>query len=221
VGEVVLKLSIDQILEDLKDSDPEIKRLAAKALVQHAPRPDELALSVIEQADRSTAMVVYDVLFDAPGDYSMVFRQGARDPDPDVRCKAIRYLFRNKAFKITDGVQWLKDEDPYVRRRVISYLSWINDRASLPPILALATQDQDPKVRKDALRLIAVWGRHEHVGAIMPALEDSDVEVRVQAIQTLKRITGEDFGEPSGATADELEWIVARWQGWWEITKEK
>lgn len=215
-----MKLSIDQILEDLKDSDPEIKRMAAKALVQHAPRPDELALSVIEQADRSTVMVVYDVLFDAPGDYSMVFRQGAQDPDPDVRCKAIRYLFRNKAFKITDGVQWLKDEDPYVRRRVISYLSWINDRASLPPILALATQDQDPKVRKDALRLIAVWGRHEHVGAVMPALEDREVEVRVQAIQTLKRITGEDFGEPSGATEDELEWIVARWQGWWEITKD-
>lgn len=215
-----MKLSIDQILEDLKDNDPEIKRLAAKALVQHASRPDEVALSVLEQSDKTTAQVIYDVLFDAPGDYTKVFRRGAEDEDPCVRCHAIRYLFRNKAFKRDDGLRWLTDEDPYVRRRVISYLSWINDRASLAPILGLATQDSDPRVRKDALRLISVWGRREDAGHIMVALEDKDAEVRTQAIHTLKKITGEDFGEPVDASDDELAWIVARWQGWWEITKE-
>lgn len=214
-----MKLSIDQILEDLRDNDPEIKRLAAKALVQQTSRPDEVALSALEQADRTTSQIIYDVLFDAPGDYTQVFRRGAQDTDPCVRCHAIRYLFRNKAFHRDDGLRWLSDEDPYVRRRVISYLSWINDRASIEPILALATQDPDPYVRRDALRLVSVWGKRADAGRIMAALEDTDPEVRTQAIHTLKKITGENFGEPTGASEDELEWIVARWQGWWEITK--
>lgn len=215
-----MKLSIDQILDDLRDSDPEIKRLAAKALVQNTSRPDEVALSVLEQSDKATAQVIYDVLFDAPGDYTSVFRRGAEDVDPSVRCHAIRYLFRNKAFKRDDGLKWLADEDPYVRRRVISYLSWINDRASLEHILGLVTRDPDARVRKDALRLVSVWGRREDARHIIPALKDNDLEVLIQAIHTLKKITGEDFGEPAGASDEELEWIIARWQGWWELTKE-
>jgi len=218
--EGVLKLSLDQILVDLKDGDPEIKRMATKALVQQGPRPQEMFVSILEQADRPTIMVIYDVLFDAPGDFSTVFQRGSEDHDPHVRCLAIRYLFRNGSFKRHDGIRWLKDGDPYVRRRVISYLSWINDRASLKPIITLAIEDPDPKVRRDALRLVGVWGRTQDAGKIIAVLEDKDSEVRTQAIQTLKKITGEDFGEPVGASENELAWIIARWQGWWEITKE-
>ena len=43
----------------------------------------------------------------------------------------------------------------------------------------------------------------------------------MHAIHALKRLTGEDFGDPIGASDDEFEWIVAKWQGWWEIMKER
>lgn len=96
----------------------------------------------------------------------------------------------------------------------------MNDRSSLGTIMHLAVRDSDPKVRKDALKLVSVWGRKNDAGNLIDALKDKDIEVKIQAICTLKKITGEDFGNPTGATEDELSWIVAKWQSWWKIVKD-
>lgn len=213
-------VGLDQILRDLKDKDPEIKRMAAQAVLKQSPSPDDVFFSVLQDADRSTAFAIYDALFESPQDFSSIFKQATDDPDPRVRSQAIRYLFRRGSFRVEDGIKWLKDDDPYVRRRVLSYLSWSNDRSAIKLVAKLAAEDPDPLVRKDALRLIAVWGTREDAGIIIETLKDEDFEVKAQAIYTLKKITGEDFGEPIGVSEDQLEWIVARWQGWWEITKE-
>ena len=117
-------------------------------------------------------------------------------------------------------VKWLEDRDPYVRRRVVNYLSWINESRALKPIASLAVNDPDPLVRSDALRLIALWGNKGEAELIIQALDDDDLQVRSQAVYALSRITGEDFGDPISASEDELEWIVAKWQAWWEIVKE-
>jgi hypothetical protein len=76
-------------------------------------------------------------------------------------------------------------------------------------------------VRKDALRLVGIWGSRKDVQHVILTLDDDAVEVRVQAVRTMKRLTGEDFGEPLGVTGDEFEWIVAKWQGWWELMRER
>jgi HEAT repeat protein len=215
-----LTLNMNDILQDLKDSNPEIKRLAARALAQQGDSSQNLILDALESADRDTAAIMYETLFDAPGDFTKVFNKGTKEKDPYIRSQSIRYLFRNGSFNPTEGVNWLNDRDPYVRRRVISYLSWMNDRSSLGSIMHVAVKDEDPKVRKEALKLASVWGRKNDAGNIIDALKDKDAEVKVQAIFTLKKITGEDFGNPSGASDDELSWIVAKWQGWWKIIKD-
>jgi hypothetical protein len=138
-----------------------------------------------------------------------------------VRARAIRYLFRRGAFRPEDGIKWLEDSDSYVRRRVISYIFWLNDKSSLGAVARLCIEDPDESVRKDCLRLIAIWGSIENVEQVIQALEDPSHEVRMQAVQTLKKLTGEDFGEPLGASSEEFEWIIARWQGWWEIMRER
>lgn len=215
-----LTLNMNDILQDLKDSNPEIKRMAAKALAQQGDTSQHLIIEALESADKDTATIMYDTLFDTPGDFTKVFYKGTEERDPHIRCQSIRYLFRNGSFKPSEGITWLNDRDPYVRRRVISYLSWMNDRSSLSTIMHIAVKDNDPKVRKDALKLASVWGRKNDAGNIIDALKDKDAEVKIQAICTLKKITGEDFGNPSGATDDELSWIVAKWQGWWKIIKD-
>jgi len=211
---------MDDILQDLRDSDPEIKRLAAKALAQHGNLEQARIAEALNSSDKLTSTIVYDTLFDAPGDFTPLFHSGVKDSDPHIRCQSIRYLFRNGSFKPSEGIQWLKDSDPYVRRRVISYLSWMNDRSSLDSIMMLAVKDEDAKVRKDALKLVSVWGRKADAGNIIQALSDSDMEVKIQAISTLKKITGEDYGDPSNASDDELSWIIAKWNGWWKIARE-
>ncbi len=215
-----MALNMNDILQDLKDSNPEIKRMAAKALTQQGNASQNLIIEALESADKDTATIMYDTLFDTPGNFTKVFYKGTEERDPHIRCQSIRYLFRNGAFKPSEGIQWLNDHDPYVRRRVISYLSWMNDRSSLGTIMHLAVRDSDPKVRKDALKLVSVWGRKNDAGNLIDALKDKDIEVKIQAICTLKKITGEDFGNPTGATEDELSWIVAKWQSWWKIVKD-
>ncbi|MGC9323120.1 MAG: HEAT repeat domain-containing protein [Desulfomonilia bacterium] len=214
-------IGLNRILEDLKDTDPEIKRLAAKAILKESPSPDAVLSNVLEDADKPTAMAIYDVLFDAEHDFTQIFYQATLDSDARVRRQAIRYLFRKGMFKAEDGIRWLSDSDPYVRRRVISYLFWVHDRSSIDEVIRVSVLDPDPLVRKDALRLVSIWGEKKDVHHVIQALEDPSIEVRIQAIQTLKRLTGEDFGEPVGSNDDEFEWIVAKWQGWWEIMKER
>lgn len=215
------RAGLDQILVDLKDSDPEIKKLAAKALLADPSCSDQLIASILSDADKTTSEIIYDALFDNENDFPAVFHAATNDPDPDLRRKAVRYLFRRGMFTTEQGIKWLDDSDPYVRRRVISYLFWINDKAALESVIRLALKDPDPMVRKDALRLAGIWGSMKDVQVVIKALEDPSVQVRMQAIWALKRLTGEDFGEPSSASDDEFEWIVAKWQGWWELMKER
>ncbi len=215
------RVGLDQILLDLKDSDPEIKKLAAHGLLRDPSCSGELIESILKEADHATAAILYEILFEDENDFSSVFYAASNDPDPKIRRLAIRYLFRRGTFTIEDGIRWLSDDDPYVRRRVISYLFWINDKSALEPVVRLAVDDPDPTVRKDALRLVGIWGSKEEIQHVIRALEDSTFDVRMQAIRTLKRLTGEDFGEPVGASDDEFEWIIAKWQGWWELMRER
>jgi HEAT repeat protein len=220
--EGVLKgVGLNQILRDLLDSDPEIKKMAAKVILRESSDPAKVFSSALKQADRPTASVIYDTLFDADNDFSSIFREATKDADAQVRARAIRYLFRKGRFRPEDGITWLTDSDPYVRRRVICYLFWVNDRVSLENVVILSTDDPDPLVRKDCLRLISIWGTKDHVSQVIKALDDPSHEVRIQAVHTMKRLTGEDFGEPVGASPEEFEWIVAKWQGWWEIMRER
>jgi HEAT repeat protein len=215
------RVGLDQILEDLTDNDPEIKKLAARALLKDSSCSDELISSILQDADKATSTILYETLFDDDKDFPAVFHTAASDQDPSVRRMAIRYLFRRGSFALDDGIAWLRDRDPYVRRRVISYLFWINDRSALESVVRLSLEDPEQAVRKDALRLVGIWGGKGEIPHAIKALEDSSLEVRMQAVRTLKRLTGEDFGEPGGASEDEFEWIIAKWQGWWELMKER
>jgi HEAT repeat protein len=221
MGDVLNGIGLNQIMRDLTDSDPEIKKMAAKAILRESDDPAQLLSTVLKDADRPTATVIYDILFDADDDFSLIFREAAESPDAQVRARAIRYLFRRGMLYPQDGIKWLEDPDPYVRRRVISYLFWINDKNSLEAVSILSNTDPDPMVRKDCLRLISIWGTKKDVPHALKALEDPSHHVRMQAINALRRLTGEDFGEPMGASPEEFEWIVAKWQGWWELMGER
>lgn len=214
-------VGLNQMMQDLYDADPEIKKMAARAILRESPDPVKVFSSVLKDADRPTSDAIYDILFEAEEDFSSIFKAATEHDDPKIRARAIRYLFRKGAFNPKDGTRWLADSDSYVRRRVISYLFWMNDAPSLKKVASLCTEDPDVSVRKDCLRLVSIWGTDGDVEQVVRALEDKSHEVRIQAVQTLKKITGEDFGDPLSASSEEFEWIVAKWQGWWEIMRER
>jgi len=218
---LVKGVGLDQMLRDLCDADPEIKKMAARAILKESSNPAKVFSSVLKDADGPTSEAIYDILFDADADFSGIFMSATEHEDPVVRARAIRYLLRRGAFEPKDGTKWLTDGDTYVRRRVISYLFWMNDAPSLEKVASLCTEDPDESVRKDCLRLVSIWGSDGDVEQVVRALEDKSHEVRIQAVQTLRKLTGEDFGDPLSASSEEFEWIVAKWQGWWEIMRER
>lgn len=166
------RVDLEQILRDLKDNNPEIKKMAAKAILKDPSCSGQFIASILKDADKPTAAAIYDVLFDDEKDYPEIFLEAAADPDPRVRRQAIRYLFRRGSFTVEDGIGWLNDNDPYVRRRVISYLFWINDRSVLESVIRLAVNDPDPMVRKDALRLVGIWGSRKDIQHVIHTLDD-------------------------------------------------
>ncbi|MCD6569604.1 MAG: HEAT repeat domain-containing protein [Deltaproteobacteria bacterium] len=214
------QIDIEQAIADLKDNSPEIKRMAAKAILKGSSTPEDIFTPVLKEADRATVKIIYDVLFDAGRDFSSIFMDATKDTDPRIRRQAIRYLFRKGKFKIDDGIKWLDDSDPYVRRRVLSYLAWTNEPSALERVARISITDSNPVIRKEAIKLLGIWGSKENAGPIIKALEDNNTKVRIQAVKTLEKMTGETFGDPVGASEDELEWITAKWQGWWEIVRE-
>jgi len=214
-------IALDQMLKDLLDPDPTIKKMAARAILRESDDPGQVLAGALDGADTQTLEAVLDVLFNSDGDFTEIFSGMTRHEDASIRAKAIRYLFRKGAFTPADAVAWLEDADPYVRRRAISYLFWMNDAPSLASVSRMCTTDPDESVRKDCLRLLSIWGGEKDLEHVIKALEDESFEVRLQAVQTLRRLTGEDFGDPAGAAPDEFEWIVAKWQGWWELTRKQ
>lgn len=73
--------------------------------------------------------------------------------------------------------------------------------------------------RQSATRVKAILsaGERNDVGAIpliIDRLDDDDVAVRSVAIQTLKRMTGEEFGYRSFDNVDVRSQAVARWRAW-------
>ncbi len=212
---------LKKAIRDIKDNNTEVKKLAAKAILRYSANPESIFESILEDGDRVTAFLVYETLYDAHQDFSSIFLKATKDIDPRVRRMAIRYLFRRSRFTIEDAIRWLKDSDPYVRRRVLRYMAWVADRSVKEHIARIAADDDDLLVRMEALRLLAVHGSKEDAGHVIKLLEEENPDLKVQAIKTLEEMTGEDFGEPLGASKEELDWITARWKGWWEIKEER
>jgi hypothetical protein len=75
-------IGLNQILKDLNDADPEIKKMAARAILKEIPDPARVLSEALKGADKPTATAIYDILFDAQADFSEIFHAATHDEDP-------------------------------------------------------------------------------------------------------------------------------------------
>ncbi len=210
-------MQIDRALTDLRDKDLEIKKMAVRAILKEIKDPEDIMSPVLKDADNSTKEIVYDALFEDSRDFSTLFHEAAKDPDPKIRGIAIRYLLRKGEVDIKTAIKWLDDKDPYVRRRVLSYLGWTKDQDTLKKVACLAVADSDPALRKEALGILGIWESKEAVGDVIKILDDEEIEFKRRAMKILEKITGKNFGDPYSVPDEELEWISVKWKSWWEL----
>jgi hypothetical protein len=86
--------------------------------------------------------------------------------------------------------------------------------ARLPADELRAHLDDDGELRLAAARAFARTADAGMVPDLIGLLTDADAKVGEAAHQALRRLTGEDFGPPTGATEQQREAAAAKWDAW-------
>src|SRR5262249_44171615 len=117
------------------------------------------------------------------------------DPEPDVRALAVWAIGDARA---PDAVEVLsplaKDPAPVVRLAVVRALCPISPTSAPEAVLALV-QDSDGETRRAAVRCVAAKGEPAP-GVLAVALGDGDKDVRLAALEGLRRRPQREAMEP-------------------------
>lgn len=90
--------------------------------------------------------------------------------------------------------------------------------AAGPPALERLAHDGDPKIRRQVVAAMGMLGSPTYTFTLIELLDD-ELGVRVAAMASLTRITGQDFSKDSGEAAG-ISDQVARWKRWWQTQAE-
>ena len=90
-----------------------------------------------------------------PDAVSYLEKAAAKDPDPDVRLKAVTLLGLNGGGPRQRAlVAALKDPQKEIRLAALKSLEQVGDTSAAPWIAQTASQDYEPEVRAEALRVL-------------------------------------------------------------------
>jgi tetratricopeptide (TPR) repeat protein len=80
---------------------------------------------------------------------------------------------------------------------------------------------QNPNIRRSAARFLGEWGDISAIPALIKALGDKNREVRFFSSESLKVLTGQDFGFNPNDTEENRKKSIKRWQEWWAKEESK
>jgi HEAT repeat protein len=117
------------------------------------------------------------------------------DSNPLIRREAVRVLGQLTSPLAAQGLQVaLNDGDQKVRLAVIDAWRQRGDSQSVEILARLVGSDTGQDVRMAAMRALAGFKDWRAARALAIALDDSDPAFQHRAIESLKSVTGKDFG---------------------------
>jgi len=133
------------------------------------------------------------------------------DPSPLVRAASVQVLAEIGPEKIAAPVlaERVNDISPLVRTESIQALGLKNDEASRELLIKVLSLETDSEVRTE---IIAALAHHPHIKtmrALIRILPEEEFNHSYAAYQSLKQITGEDFGLDS-----------EKWEQWLKTTSD-
>jgi HEAT repeat protein len=136
--------------------------------------------------------------------YLELFEDHAADPDPAVRAAALGALSANAPpDKAGVLIKALDDEDPQVRREAALGLQRLHHRDAVGPLIQRldAEHEPDAQVRAEAAQTLGQFAEPRVLQALIAALDDPQLAVDRNAAQSLRTLTGQDFGMSRAAWA--------------------
>lgn len=128
-----------------------------------------------------------------------------------VRVSAARILARKGDKSAVEPlVEALKDEDSEVRSAAIEALGKICDKKATKPLIEMLKHDKDEFIRLSAAKALGDIGDKRAIGPLIEKLKDKKGHVHFYAIEALKKITDQEFGED-----------YDKWKQWHKKNKNK
>jgi hypothetical protein len=120
----------------------------------------------------------------------------AQDSCSTYRSEVVRTLAVFTTPAAMDGLRLaIKDKEPSVRTVACHALGKHRDRDALQALSEVVVNDQNRDVRMAAARELGDFKEQEAVRALGLALEDTDPALQHLAVQSLRSVTGKDFGD--------------------------
>ena len=126
---------------------------------------------------------------------SQLARQIQVEPDPLVRGAIVETLARfNTPLASQVMIAGLHDADPIVRRKCCHGLGERGDPSAIEPLTRALREDDQMDVRVAATEALGRIPSPEALKALTAALEDRDPALQFAAVQSVKQLSGQDFG---------------------------
>jgi hypothetical protein len=201
------------------------------------PTPAEAAEMALDPYDAERrykgTLLLANATFAGEPIYMKLFTDNLGDEDPGVRQAAVRAIANHAppadATLILPG---LADKDKGVRREAAKGLQRLHNRDAVDALIKSLKpeHEQEPAVRAEAAGALAQYAQTRVVQALIAALSDPQLSVNRRALDSLRTLTGQDFGldrrawlawadearEPFAARAAYFYPVFRREKLWWE-----
>jgi len=147
------------------------------------------------------------------------------DSEPVVRSKAAGALGGLKDKRaVPHLINLLSDSDAGVRTSAAGGLGEIGSDEAVGPLIACLNSEPDPYVRANAAGALGKIGSRKAVGSLIACLDEIPMaglrlkdwrHFQSYVMETLGKITGENFGYPWTAPGAERKEIIQKWLDWW------
>lgn len=205
------KKQIDVLTGDLAGLTKE-QRAQAGAAADYKPLMEDLRQRQIRILDLVGTLRAIAPVADKPPDPAAAPKPAEETPGPATpAAPALPAALAEAAKKLTST-------DPAVRFEAADTLLRSKDAQVLPLVTPLA-RDADSFVRSLVVEGLRAWKRPEVVDALLPALGDTDVNVRDIAWRSLKEVTGQKLPFETNAGKDVRARAIQKWQEWWDKNK--
>lgn len=204
--------SVNALLLSLNDSNPNVRRLAVKALGQIGEMSSvDFLIRALNDPDRNVRATAAIAL----GNYrNPMAVQKIMDVYPTVSNTAqIDMIFAlaniDDILAVPFLIQHANDPDPAVRAACMLALGKLRDGRAVPTLLKGLT-DSDETTRANAAHALGSYYSPEIVTALINKLADKSTQVCEAAAESLTNLSGVNFGTDH-----------SRWQSWWREQQTK
>lgn len=180
------------------------------------PSPRQAAEGAVDPYNADQRMRGTTILGNLPfaGDpiYIQLFVDNAADKDAGVRVAAIRALANHGGPEhVPLFVKALRDPDTMVRVEGARALQRIHNPVAVEPLIQAIDESKEPETdaRAEAADALGQYPENRVVAALIKALADPSLAVNYSALNSLRTLTGQDFGFDRVA-----------WRGWVDTATE-